>query len=501
VAHARRSSRATSAKLGTRGYADASPLQDGLGGPGRRGHATGTGMSGSGRRVDELGERFAGLRQRLLGQVAPELVGLWLIEFALGTLLLYALFAGAPDDGGPFGKLRAINQSIAVALTFGLTSMAVGLYSADVYLRTQRLLVDTAVGVLLAAPLVWLVGRGVGIDVAALVGLNARLAAQVLLAWAVLLCLLRLGFSYALRANLFVRRVVVIGSEASASRLAEAIGALRRGFFEAVPMPASGAPSGRLWGVIVARDAIGRETSPEIDHVLTGHPRVYSETEFWERELRCIDIDRAGADASAFAPRRLGRLDGALQRLVDIALSLSLLVFTLPLMLLTALLIKIDSPGPALYRQERVGLNGQVFTLLKFRSMRADAEARGPVWAQQSDPRVTRVGAFIRLVRIDELPQLLNVLRGQMSFIGPRPERPHFVAQLEQILPLYGARAGVKPGLTGWAQVNYPYGASVEDARSKLSYDLYYVKNRGPLLDLMILFATVRVVLFRSGAR
>ena len=133
--------------------------------------------------------------------------------------------------------------------------------------------------------------------------------------------------------------------------------------------------------------------------------------------------------------------------------------------------------------------------------MRTDAEARGPVWAIQQDPRVTRIGSFIRLTRIDELPQLVCVLRGTMSFIGPRPERPHFVEQLERQLPFYRDRALVKPGLTGWAQVNYPYGASVEDARAKLSYDLYYVKHRTLLLDLLILFGTVRVVLFQRGAR
>jgi lipopolysaccharide/colanic/teichoic acid biosynthesis glycosyltransferase len=147
------------------------------------------------------------------------------------------------------------------------------------------------------------------------------------------------------------------------------------------------------------------------------------------------------------------------------------------------------------------GLHGRPFILLKFRSMRVDAEARGPVWATARDPRVTRVGASIRLLRIDELPQLFNVLRGQMSFIGPRPERPHFVDQLAGTVPLYRERAWVKPGLTGWAQVSYPYGASVEDARVKLSYDLYYVKHRNLFLALLILFSTVWVVLFQKGAR
>ena len=190
-----------------------------------------------------------------------------------------------------------------------------------------------------------------------------------------------------------------------------------------------------------------------------------------------------------------------LQRVGDVLTSLGLLIFTLPLMLLVALIVRLDSPGPVLYRQERVGLGGVPFTLLKFRSMNANAEARGPAWAQARDPRVTRVGSFMRRTRIDELPQLVNVLRGQMSFIGPRPERPHFVEQLAGAIPFYRERARVKPGLTGWAQVNYPYGASVEDAKAKLSYDLFYVRNRSVLLDLSILFATVRVILFQEGAR
>jgi exopolysaccharide biosynthesis polyprenyl glycosylphosphotransferase len=179
-----------------------------------------------------------------------------------------------------------------------------------------------------------------------------------------------------------------------------------------------------------------------------------------------------------------------------------MLALTLPVIAATAVAVRLDSPGPILYRQERVGLRGRCFTLLKFRSMGADAEAGGtPRWAAQRDSRVTRVGAFIRSTRIDELPQLLNVLRGDMSLVGPRPERPHFVEQLGQLIPFYNERAYVKPGITGWAQVNYPYGASVEDAREKLAYDLYYVKNRGLFLDLLVLVATVRVILFREGAR
>ena len=178
-----------------------------------------------------------------------------------------------------------------------------------------------------------------------------------------------------------------------------------------------------------------------------------------------------------------------------------LLVLNLPLLLIVACLIKLNSRGPLLYRQARVGLNGRVFILLKFRSMRTDAEASGPCWAMEQDPRMTRVGVLIRRFRIDELPQLLNVLRGQMSLIGPRPERPFFVEQLAHVLPLYHDRTLVLPGITGWAQVNYPYGASIEDARVKLTYDLHYIHNRTQFLDLYILVATLRVVFLGVGSR
>ena len=177
------------------------------------------------------------------------------------------------------------------------------------------------------------------------------------------------------------------------------------------------------------------------------------------------------------------------------------MLVTLPLLLLTALAIKLDSPGPVFYRQERVGRDGRVFMLFKFRSMVVDAEKGGARWATKHDTRVTRVGRFIRLTRIDEIPQVLNVLRGDMAFVGPRPERPAFVRQLAEQIPHYHDRAVVRPGITGWAQVNYPYGASVEDARMKLAYDLYYVRRRSLFLDLLILVATVRVVLFQEGSR
>jgi sugar transferase (PEP-CTERM system associated) len=188
------------------------------------------------------------------------------------------------------------------------------------------------------------------------------------------------------------------------------------------------------------------------------------------------------------------------KRLVDVGLSLTGLMLALPVMAVVALAIKMESRGPALFRQPRLGQNGRVFILNKFRSMREDAEKdTGPVWAQQRDPRVTRVGAFLRKTRLDELPQLFNVLVGDMSFIGPRPERPEFVYELQKQIPFYMERLSVKPGITGWAQVRYRYGASVEDALEKLQYDLYYIKNLSLFLDLLILINTIQVVLFARG--
>ncbi|MBE0596582.1 MAG: TIGR03013 family PEP-CTERM/XrtA system glycosyltransferase, partial [Desulfuromonadales bacterium] len=190
------------------------------------------------------------------------------------------------------------------------------------------------------------------------------------------------------------------------------------------------------------------------------------------------------------------------KRGLDVVLALVGLVLALPLMLLTALAIKIDSPGPVLFRQVRTGEGERPFTLYKFRSMRQDAEqATGAVWAQTNDPRVTRLGRFMRKSRIDEIPQLINVIKGEMSFVGPRPERPEFVGRLTQKIPYYSNRHYVKPGVTGWAQIRYPYGASEEDALEKLRYDLYYTKNYSLGLDLAIIASTFRVVLFGRGGR
>ena len=182
-------------------------------------------------------------------------------------------------------------------------------------------------------------------------------------------------------------------------------------------------------------------------------------------------------------------------------LSLVCLLISAPIMIATAIAIKIDSKGPILYRQKRVGHNGKIFELIKFRSMSVDAEKHGAEWAQENDKRVTRVGNFIRRWRVDEIPQMWNVLKGEMSFIGPRPERPEFVKILQRETPSYALRHSVRPGITGWAQVNYQYGASKEDALEKLQYDLFYIHNLTIFLDMHILIKTIKIVLFGKGAR
>jgi len=191
-----------------------------------------------------------------------------------------------------------------------------------------------------------------------------------------------------------------------------------------------------------------------------------------------------------------------IKRLVGLVLSSIMLILLSPLILAVSIAIKLESKGPVLFSQERVGENGEIFTVYKFRSMRADAEAvSGPVWAEEDDPRITKVGKIIRKLRIDELPQLWNVVKGDMSFVGPRPERPFFVDKLKTKIPYYKERFAVKPGVTGWAQVKYPYGATEQDALEKLKYDLYYIKNMSLIMDLMVIFHTVKIVLLGRGSR
>jgi sugar transferase (PEP-CTERM system associated) len=221
---------------------------------------------------------------------------------------------------------------------------------------------------------------------------------------------------------------------------------------------------------------------------------------FCERELGKIDITLLQpswmlySDGFKYSKRRL-----IAKRVFDLILASAFFIVLWPFMLLTAIAVKLESPGAVLYHQVRVGLNGRHFRIYKFRSMRQDAEKNGAVWAQKNDARVTKVGAFIRNTRLDELPQLYNVLAGSMSFVGPRPERPEFVTELSQQIPFYDTRHKVKPGLMGWAQLKYPYGASVEDAKNKLQYDLYYTKNHSFLMDMLIMIQTVEIILLGKG--
>jgi len=229
--------------------------------------------------------------------------------------------------------------------------------------------------------------------------------------------------------------------------------------------------------------------------------RVEDATTTYERVTGKILIDDLRPSWLIFSDGfRVSRMTRGIKRSIDLTLALVFGILSLPLMLLTAIAIAIDSGRPILYCQERVGENGKTFTLCKFRSMRTDAEQGTPIWARDGDDRVTRVGRFIRLARLDELPQFWNVLRGDMSFVGPRPERPFFVAELAKAIPFYQQRHAVKPGLTGWAQVKYRYGSSLEDAMEKLRYDLYYIKHLSVFFDLTIVFDTVKVVLFGKGA-
>lgn len=300
--------------------------------------------------------------------------------------------------------------------------------------------------------------------------------------------------------------VVILGSESTAQELLKEI--VDRETAEAISVTNDAdlvrlARLGTISRVVVADLEIQPESAAAqalIDLKLRG-VQIETAAESFERANRKVWVEGLSAERLIFgsgfcASKRY--LD--VKRIFDVILAFALLVITAPLMVLTALAIKLDTRGPAIFSQERVGLLGRRFIVHKFRSMRLDAERKtGPTWAKENDDRVTRVGAFIRKCRIDELPQLWNVLRGEMSFAGPRPERPYFVELLKEKIPYFDLRHYVKPGITGWAQVMYPYGASVDDAYHKLEYDLYYAKNLSFRLDVLILLKTIGVVVRRKG--
>ena len=233
---------------------------------------------------------------------------------------------------------------------------------------------------------------------------------------------------------------------------------------------------------------------------LSGDVSIEESASFYERLTGRVLLDMIRPSWLIFSSRgQRARINEFARIIMHRSVALIGALLSLPIAIITAILIKIDSRGPVFYKQERVGKNGRPFTLIKFRSMRVDAEKDGPVWAKTEDERTTRVGRIIRKIRVDEIPQFWSILRGDMNFVGPRPERPHFVAQLAQEIPFYEQRHLIPPGLTGWAQIKYPYGASIEDARQKLQYDLYYIKNQSLTLDATILFETVKTILFGRG--
>jgi len=243
-------------------------------------------------------------------------------------------------------------------------------------------------------------------------------------------------------------------------------------------------------------------TSKLLQLSLAGEVTIEEGASFYERITGRVSLNMLRPSWLIFTGRGRQKKVASLARsAVHWLVALVGAILSLPIVMVTAILIKLESPGPVFYTQDRVGKNGRPFVLTKFRSMRVDAEQDGPVWAQKRDSRTTRVGRIIRKIRVDEIPQFWNILKGEMSFVGPRPERPHFVAQLAEEIPFYEQRHLIAPGLTGWAQIKYPYGSSTEDARQKLQYDLFYIKNQGLILDAIIIFETIKIILFGRGAQ
>ena len=425
-------------------------------------------------------------------------------------------FAAFENSVGPIWP-----RALLVAGVFVTSLFALGLYQLRQRTSFNGVLVRLALAILLAeaalgliyylAPSIF-VGRGVtGLTGGfALLGLTAT----------------RYLFIRLVDEEIFKRRVLVWGAGSRAASIAQRLRRRtdQRGFRIVGYIRTPGDAEGALDAQALGRpaDVVGlalRQRIEEIVIAMDDRRAGFPTMELMECRLRGIHV----TDIVSFLERESGRVSVELmhpswlifsngfrsdflrlatKRGFDVAVSAVMLVVTLPVSLLTALAIWLEDRGPVFYRQVRTGQNGRPFSVLKFRSMCPDAEPDGTArWAAANDPRVTRVGAIIRNARIDELPQLYNVLVGHMSFVGPRPERPQFVEQLAQAIPFYPARHCVKPGITGWAQVRYGYGASTRDARAKLEYDLYYVRHHSLAFDLMVLLQTVEIVLFRIGAR
>ncbi len=411
-------------------------------------------------------------------------------------------------------------EVLTYAIAVSIVMLATGLYEPQGYrsfrLTATRLLVSFAISLVALSVIFFLLP-----DVA--LWRSIFLYAAIL---SIILILATRGiFARLIDWDPFRRRVMVLGAGARAAKLGE-VGALPGAGFQIIryirmsdrePKVAAAVDGGAIASyydeaeengvseiVLALEERRGALPVEDLLKAKLAGVRVSEMSSFIERETGRVDLGSVSPSWLIFSDGFLGAKRSAVigKRAFDVAASLLLLALSSPVILVTALLIKLTSPGPIFYLQERVGQFGRSFNVIKFRSMRVDAEGDGkPQWAQKHDPRVTTIGRLIRATRIDELPQIFNVLRGDMSFVGPRPERPFFVQDLAAQIPFYNERHVVKPGITGWAQLNYPYGASVEDARHKLEYDLYYVKNYSLFLDLLILIQTVRVVLWRDGVR
>ena len=465
---------------------------------------------------------------RIFGHFVPApALALGLCEATLLALAFY--FVNAPAEAAAFRLVLGPAQvSLGVAALAILAMVAVGLYHHDVFLDPRLMAVKAAAALLLLLPLAAV--AAFALSHRTLEGAEGgwgTWCVKAAFAWMAAVLATRTLFLRHADSERFRRPVLVLGTGVKAGRIAEHI---RRGHARSFRALGFVHACGDLRIVMgagldldrteddyalmrAARQAGAREVVVATDerrgmpvlqllHCKIAGIDVVDYLTFWERETRKVDLDSLQPSWLIFSDGfRQGRLIDAGKRVFDLAVAFALLVIVLPVVLGAALAVFFEDGAPILYRQERVGRDGRLFTLLKFRSMRRDAERGAPQWARSGDPRMTRVGAVLRQFRVDELPQLVNVLKGDMSFVGPRPERPYFVEELGKSIPFYRERHSVKPGISGWAQVNYPYGASLEDARQKLAYDLYYVKNRTLFLDFLILVQTVRVVLFTEGAR
>lgn len=450
-----------------------------------------------------------------------------LLSFLEGAIFLLTPHVATRLGLGSFGTdLGTSSSSLwpgsVVFAIFGILSLlAVGLYSARQRCDATGIVVRVVAsmtGAVALSALVYYFLPDIGIGRRTL-AVAAGLAVVGSLA-------LRLVFERLSNEDLFNRRVLVLGAGRRAACLLE----LRRrsdthGFRLVAFIAAEGDEIAVLTDRLIRRppDLFHWSLENDVDEIVLAvddRRRDFPMEELLECRLAGIDV----VELPAFLERETGKvrldvmhpswivlgegfrnskLQSAIERIFDVVASLVLLGAALPMMVLAAIAIRMEDGwrAPVFYRQQRVGRYNKAFEMLKFRSMRENAEEDGAVWALPADPRITRVGAFIRRCRIDELPQLINVLRGDMSFVGPRPERPEFVEQLAKSLPYYRSRHAVKPGLTGWAQLCFAYGASSQDALEKLQYDLYYVKHRSLVLDLAIVLQTVEVVLWGKGAR